>query len=117
MSPGALHPAGFVQAPPPATLKHDQITPEDLTRLPPFKPHRFGFLRGKHLQRNLDQKKDRKSSSSSDIQEDERLSDDIEVSDVPFVRLDSGVLYREGLEEEYVKDVYRWAVIYENQRG
>lgn len=115
----ALEPGPSAQAPPPECLKHDHISQEDQARLPPFKPHRFGFFRGRRPQRDSGQRKEdhKHSFESDDTQREEQLSNDIEVSDVPFVRLDSGVLYREGLEEDYDKDVYRWAVVYENQRG
>ena len=112
-------PSTNINVSPPECMKHDEITQADQARLPPLKPRRFAFLHRKHLQRGLDQSKHRVSKPPSpDILEDEvRLSDDTDVSEAPPVRLESGALSLEGLEEDYDKDVYRWAVLYENQRG
>lgn len=44
-------------------------------------------------------------------------SDQEETSDMPFVQLSGAIVYSAALENDYSKDVYRWAVLYENQRG
>ncbi|KAI0348060.1 hypothetical protein BDW22DRAFT_1404101 [Trametopsis cervina] len=94
------------------------FTPEDQARLPSFKKHKFGFLHKKHSQHDLNQDKQSRGVPSADpIDEGERISSESAVSDIPFVRLDSGLLYSATLEDEFEKDVYRWAVLYENQRG
>ena len=44
-------------------------------------------------------------------------SQDTDPLEMPFVQLGNTVLYSAELEEDYTRDVYRWAVLYENQRG
>jgi hypothetical protein len=107
-----------VSVPPPECMKPDHLTQEDLAKLPTFKPHKLGFLHKKKSKNDTNQtKKVDKGFIPEPVTEVEPHLQDLEVSDVPFVRLDGGVLYSAGLEEDYDKDVYRWAVLYENQRG
>ncbi|KAI0689609.1 hypothetical protein BC835DRAFT_1282676 [Cytidiella melzeri] len=101
-------------------MKPDHFTQEDQARLPSFKPHRFGFLRKQQSRHDLDQKNKKRAAATSDSADAEGgPSRETEVTDIPFVRLDAsgGVRYSLDLEEHYDKDVYRWAVLYENQRG
>ncbi|KAJ3552271.1 hypothetical protein NM688_g4237 [Phlebia brevispora] len=69
-----------------------------------------------HLRRKKrpnDRAIEHQTPAHSEISEDE----DIDVLQMPFIQLGNTVVYSAALEEDYSKDVYRWAIMYENQRG
>lgn len=84
------------------------------TRLSAKRPLLHLSLHRKKRQRN-DQAAGRSSPEHS--HNDSSQATDTEPIDMPFVQLGDAVVYSAELEEDYSRDVYRWAVLYENQRG
>lgn len=105
-------------ASPPECMHREELTAEEQARLPTAKRSVFGFLRHrKSRQEGLTQSPDREATNGTDAAQASRISNETDATDVTFVRLEDALIHSAELEEDYSKDVYRWAVLYENQRG
>jgi hypothetical protein len=107
--------------PPPSRIQQGQLTQAELDRikLPKKQPY-FQLRHSKSKSRNIpdsaaEDDERREGSSPSRISEEPRPSEDSE--DMPFIKVGGGLVYSDELVEDYEKDVYRWAILYENQRG
>lgn len=108
----------YTVAPPPECMKAEELTPEDQAKLAASTSRRSGIFSVLHHSRSKQGKLDEdgeQNNSGEPRQQEDRSSD---VTDTPDIRLDDGEIYSSALEEDYYdKDLYRWAVLYENQRG
>lgn len=99
----------------PDTVKQDDAFQTDSLRAKIISKHRsFPFFPRKRRSNKLNDDELRRSSLQSLI---ETPSDQEETSNMPFVRLSDAIVYSAALENDYTKDVYQWAILYENQRG
>ena len=95
-------------------MKREELTSEEQAKLPrPRQSTFFGFLHH-HKSRHADSEE---SSKPAETRQAPNPSDEADMSEIPFVRLEDTLVYSEELDKDYSKDVYRWAVLYENQRG
>lgn len=111
--------------PPPSHVRREELTEAELARL--HTPTKRPLFRWWQASRKSGQNSGQDSRSSEHGSEDPSTSGQhsqqdipapsIESEDMPFVKLGGSVTYSEELMQDYEKDVYRWAVIYENQRG
>ena len=97
--------------PPPDTVKPDaSFSTEQLrVRLSP-KRSLFRLRKKRRVSSDSTEPDKHKSLSSDEVPPEDAL-------DMPFVQLGNTVVYSTELEEDYSKDIYRWAILYENQRG
>lgn len=108
--------------PPPSHVQPIELTQAELAQIRiPRKRSFFSFVssksRGSVKESQNEQGVERVASTSHPERSRSKVSSDSEVEDTPFVKIGGDVLYSEELMEDYSKDVYRWAVLYENQRG
>lgn len=107
--------------PPPLHVQADALTEEELARIRiPTKRSLFQLPSSRSRSRNSDnsqngRRTERMSTSGEDWEP--RPSLDTETEDMPFIKVGGNIIYADELMENYDKDVYRWAVLYENQRG
>lgn len=104
-------------SPPPLRLRQDDLTPAEQAQLRiPAKRSFFRLRHSKSKHSTANQ-----SSDSLDVPDtnSNRTRDraSVDEEDVPFVKLGDTLVFSEALMEDYTTDVYRWAVLYENQRG
>lgn len=106
--------------PPPLHVQQGELTQAELDRikLPKKRSHfrlRPGIFRKSADGGGAEDDQRQGGSSSPQVWDEPRPSDDSE--DTPFIKVGGNLMYADELMEDNEKDVYRWAVLYENERG
>ena len=107
--------------PPPSHIQPEELTESERAQL--HVPAKRSFLK-------IRLSKSRSTVGNSDVdsehgQPHERIASrrdsssrpSAESEDAPFIKVGDGIICADELMENYDKDVYRWAILYENQRG
>lgn len=104
--------------PPPLHVQADSLTEAELAQIHiPSKRSFFKLPSSRTCSRSSQSGRPTERVSTSGEDREPRPSLDPEAEDMPFISVEGNVVYADELMENYDKDVYRWAVVYENQRG
>ena len=101
----------------PNTVIHDDSFTTDNLRAKLSPKRSFFHLSPRKRKRSYPLNDHERGLLPQSLVEPETISDEEETFNMPFVQLGDSIMYSTALEEDYSKDVYKWAVLYENQRG
>ena len=108
--------------PPPSHIQQGELTEAELARLRlPTKQSFFKIGLSKSKSRSLGRVSSDASPQMERMATPQREAShprsSTESEDTPFIKIGNNTMYADEFMENYDKDVYRWAVVYENQRG
>ncbi len=116
MSESSAGPSSSTLVSPPECLVHDHLSAQELIAVRRSPKRSFVRL----FRSKTAQDRRRHSTDSDDNQSNNSgpsVSEDSDTLEIPFIKLGDGLVYSAEYEEDHARDVYRWAVLYENQRG
>ncbi|GJE86119.1 hypothetical protein PsYK624_021990 [Phanerochaete sordida] len=117
--PGASADADAV--PPPSHVQPESLSAAELAQIRVHKKRSlFHLPASSSRSRGSDDSQDARHTEPVSTPEERwepELSSSPDAEDMPFIKVGGNIVYADELMENYDKDVYRWAVLYENQRG